>query len=146
MSGTINKVILIGHTGDDVKVHYFENGNCIGRFPLATNETYTNRNGERVNNVEWHNIVVNNKVAQIFEKYVKKGDRLYIEGRIRTRKWTDNNGVDRYSTEIFCREFAFLTPKESGVQNPIQPSTAFHVNEESSTQDDSDMGEGSVPF
>lgn len=146
MSGTINKVILIGHTGDDVKVHYFENGNCIGRFPLATNETYTNRNGERVNNVEWHNIVVNNKVAQIFEKYVKKGDRLYIEGRIRTRKWTDNNGIDRYSTEIVCREFAFLTPKESGMQDTTHTPSVSRVNEESDIQDVSDMGEDKVPF
>lgn len=145
MSGTINKVILIGHTGDDVKMHYFENGNCIGRFPLATNETYTTRNGERVNNVEWHNIVVHNKVAQIFEKYVKKGDRLYIEGRIRTQKWTDNNGIDRYSTEIVCREFAFLTPKEKGMQEPSQTYSGFSVNEPNANYD-SEKGDDSVPF
>lgn len=113
MSGTLNKVMLIGHTGDDVKMHYFEGGGSIGRFPLATNEVYTNRNsGERVTNTEWHNIVVRNKGAEICEKYLKKGDKVYIEGRLKTRKWQDEQGKDRYSTEIQCTDFTFLTPKE----------------------------------
>ncbi|NND62804.1 MAG: single-stranded DNA-binding protein [Flavobacteriaceae bacterium] len=117
MSGTLNKVMLIGHTGDEVKMTYFEGGGCIGRFPLATNETYTNRTtGEKVSNTEWHNIVVRNKGAEICEKYLKKGDKVYIEGRIKTRKWQDDQGNDRYSTEVQCTDFTFLTPKtESGM-------------------------------
>lgn len=112
MSGTINKVMLIGHTGDEVKMHFFEGGGSIGRFPLATNETYTNRTtGEKVSNTEWHNIVVRNKGAEICEKYLKKGDKVYIEGRLKTRKWQDDKGNDRYSTEIQCTDFTFLTPK-----------------------------------
>ncbi|MBV1922960.1 MAG: single-stranded DNA-binding protein [Flavobacteriaceae bacterium] len=112
MSGTINKVMLIGHTGDEVKMHYFEGGGSIGRFPLATNETYTNKTtGEKVSNTEWHNIVVRNKGAEICEKYLKKGDKVYIEGRLKTRKWQDDKGNDRYSTEIQCTDFTFLTPK-----------------------------------
>ncbi len=112
MSGTLNKVMLIGHTGDDVKMHYFEGGNSIGRFPLATNETYTNKTtNERVTNTEWHNIVIRNKAAEICEKYLKKGDMVYIEGRLKTRKWQDDKGMDRYSTEIHCTDFTFLTPK-----------------------------------
>ena len=112
-SGTLNKVMLIGHTGDEVKMHYFEGGGCIGRFPLATNEDYVNRTtNERVSNTEWHNIVVRNKAAEVCEKYLNKGDKVYIEGRIKTRKWTDDKGMDRYSTEIQCTEFTFLTPKE----------------------------------
>ncbi len=112
MSGTLNKVMLIGHTGDEVKMHYFEGGGCVGRFPLATNEVYTNRTtGERVNNTEWHNIVVRNKAAEICEKYLKKGDKVYIEGRLKTRKWQDDQGKDRYNTEIQCTEFTFLTSK-----------------------------------
>lgn len=127
MSGTLNKVMLIGHTGDEVKMNYFEGGGCIGRFPLATNETYTNRTtGERVSNTEWHNIVVRNKGAEICEKYLKKGDKVYIEGRIKTRKWQDDQGNDRYSTEIQCTDFTFLTPKTEsnmmGGQNPTQSS------------------------
>ena len=112
MSGTLNKVMLIGHTGDEIKMHYFEGGGCVGRFPLATNEVYTNRTtGERVNNTEWHNIVVRNKAAEICEKYLKKGDKVYIEGRLKTRKWQDDQGKDRYNTEIQCTEFTFLTSK-----------------------------------
>ncbi|QQX77403.1 MULTISPECIES: single-stranded DNA-binding protein [Aequorivita] len=112
MSATLNKVMLIGHTGDDVKMHYFEGGNSLGRFPLATNETYTNKTtNERVTNTEWHNIVVRNKAAEICEKYLKKGDMVYIEGRLKTRKWQDDKGMDRYSTEIHCTDFTFLTPK-----------------------------------
>ncbi|WP_299766736.1 single-stranded DNA-binding protein [uncultured Dokdonia sp.] len=123
MAGTINKVILIGHTGDEVKMHYFEGGNSIGRFPLATNEEYTNRTtGERVSNTEWHNIVVRNKAAEICEKYLKKGDKVYIEGRLKTRKWTDDKGLERYSTEIQCVDFTFLTPKGEGQQQSNTPT------------------------
>ncbi|MCM8570929.1 single-stranded DNA-binding protein [Gramella jeungdoensis] len=118
MTGTLNKVMLIGHTGDDVKMHYFEGGGSIGRFPLATNESYTNRTtGERVTSTEWHNVVVRNKAAEICEKYLKKGDKVYVEGRIKTRKWQDDQGNERYQTEIHCTEFTFLTPKnESGAE------------------------------
>ncbi|MEF3078474.1 single-stranded DNA-binding protein [Winogradskyella poriferorum] len=129
MSGTLNKVMLIGHLGDEVKMHYFDDKNCVGRFPLATNETYTNKTtNERVTNTEWHNIVVRNKAAEICEKYLTKGDKVYIEGRIKTRKWTDDKGMERYSTEIQCTDFTFLTNKNeqqqtqsSGAQQQSQP-------------------------
>tara|TARA_R110002072_G_scaffold117225_1_gene248097 strand:- start:449 stop:892 length:444 start_codon:yes stop_codon:yes gene_type:complete len=118
MSGTLNKVMLIGHLGDEVKMHYFEGGNCVGRFPLATNETYTNKaTNERVTNTEWHNIVVRNKAAEICEKYLTKGDKVYIEGRLKTRKWQDDKGNDRYSTEIQCTEFTFLSTKRESEDN-----------------------------
>ncbi|PZD78958.1 single-stranded DNA-binding protein [Mesonia sp. K7] len=129
-SGTLNKVMLIGHTGDEVKMHYFEGGGCIGRFPLATNEEYVNKtSGERVSNTEWHNIVVRNKGAEICEKYLKKGDKVYIEGRIKTRKWTDENGNDRYSTEIQCTDFTFLTPKDQSGASTPQNQQASNNNE-----------------
>ena len=112
MSGSLNKVMLIGHLGDEVKMHYFDDKNCIGRFPLATNETYTNKQtNEKITNTEWHNIIVRNKAAEICEKYLNKGDRVYIEGRLKTRKWQDEKGNDRYSTEIICNDFTFLTNK-----------------------------------
>ncbi|GAB4154753.1 MAG: single-stranded DNA-binding protein [Winogradskyella sp.] len=117
MSGTLNKVMLIGHLGDEVKMHYFDDKNCVGRFPLATNETYTNKTtNERVTNTEWHNIVVRNKAAEICEKYLTKGDKVYIEGRIKTRKWTDDKGMERYSTEIQCTDFTFLSNKNDQQQ------------------------------
>ena len=112
MSGTLNKVMLIGHLGDEVKIHRFEDGGCVGRFPLATNETYMiKQTNERVSNTEWHNIVLRNKAAEICEKYLSKGDKVYIEGRIKNRKWQDDKGNDRYSTEINCTEFTFLSNK-----------------------------------
>ncbi len=134
MSGTLNKVMLIGHLGDEVKMHYFEGGGSIGRFPLATNESYTNRTtGEKVVNTEWHNIVVRNKGAEICEKYLKKGDKVYIEGRLKTRKWQDDSGNDRYSTEIQCTDFTFLTPKnESGVTTP-QPNNGTQQSPQQTT-------------
>lgn len=118
MSGTLNKVMLIGHLGDDVKMHYFDDKNCVGRFPLATNETYTSKQtNERISNTEWHNIVVRNKAAEICEKYLSKGDKVYIEGRIKTRKWTDDKGIERYSTEIQCTDFTFLSTKNESQEN-----------------------------
>ena len=124
-TGTVNKVILIGHTGDDVKMVYFEGGGSIGRFPLATNEEYVNKTtGERVSNTEWHNIVVRNKGAEICEKYLKKGDKVYIEGRLKTRKWQDNEGKDRYTTEVQCLDFTFLTPKGESNQGAVNLSSS----------------------
>ncbi|REG89639.1 single-stranded DNA-binding protein [Winogradskyella sediminis] len=123
MSGTLNKVMLIGNLGDEVKMHYFDDKNCVGRFPIATSETYTNKQtNERVSKTEWHNIVVRNKAAEICEKYLTKGDKIYIEGRIKTRKWTDDKGMERYSTEIQCDDFTFLTPKNES-QQPKQSNT-----------------------
>ena len=123
MSGTLNKVMLIGHLGDEVKMHYFEGGGCVGRFSLATNETYVSKQtNERVTNTEWHNVVVRNKGAEICEKYLSKGDKVYVEGRLKTRKWQDEKGNDRYSTEIQCNDFTFLTTKkESGKQQATNP-------------------------
>ena len=129
MSGTLNKVMLIGHTGDEVKMHYFEGGGCIGRFPLATNDSYVNKTtGERVTSTEWHNIVVRNKAAEICEKYLNKGDKIYIEGRLKTRKWQDEQGKDRYSTEIQCTDFTFLTPKNEAQSVETTPQQTTNMN------------------
>ena len=119
---TLNKVMLIGNLGDDVKMHYFDGGNCVGRFPIATSETYVSKqSGERITNTEWHNIVVRNKAAEICEKYLKKGDKIYVEGRIKSRQWQAEDGTTRYSTEIQVQDFTFLTPKQEGVsQKPSE--------------------------
>lgn len=123
MAGTLNKVMLIGHLGDEVKMHYFEGGNSIGRFPIATNETYTNKQtGEKISNTEWHNIVVRNKLAEICEKYLSKGDKIYCEGRIKTRQW-EQDGQKRYATEIHVVDMTFLTTKKETVSTPTQPSS-----------------------
>lgn len=125
MAGTVNKVILIGHTGDDVKMKYFEGGNCIGRFPVATSDDYVNKTtNERVSTTEWHNCVVRNKAAEVCEKYLRKGDKIYIEGRIKSRQWTADDGQTRYTTEIQVQEFTFLTPKADGTAQPATTQQA----------------------
>ena len=124
MAGTVNKVILIGHLGDDIKMHHFEGGNSIGRFPLATNETYTSKQtGERVTNTEWHNIVVRNKAAEIMERYLKKGDKVYLEGRLRTRQWQDQENNTRYTTEVHVLEFTFLNNVKSVLDDKKSDTT-----------------------
>lgn len=132
---SLNKIMLIGHLGDDVKLHHFEGGGCIGRFPLATNETYTKKDtNEKVSETTWHNIVIRNKQAETLEKYIKKGDEVYIEGKIKNRKWTDKDGVERYSTEIHADSFSFL----SGKSNSQQPSQQA----EPETKTDNKSGNG----
>ncbi len=134
MAGTVNKVILIGHTGDEVKMKYFEGGGCIGRFPLATNEEYINKNtNERISNTEWHNCVVRNKAAEVCEKYLHKGDKVYVEGRIKNRQWTGEDGQPRYTTEIQVQEFTFLTPKgESSNSTNTGNATSRPADQQSS--------------
>jgi len=122
MANSLNKVMLIGHLGDEVKMHFFEGGNCIGRFPIATNETYTNKQtGERVTTTEWHNVVVRNKLAEICEKYLSKGDRVFVEGRLKTRQW-EQEGIKKYTTEVHGVDMTFLTTKKDlnnpGTTNP----------------------------
>ena len=113
MAGTVNKVILIGHLGDEIKMHYFEGGNAIGRFPIATNESYTNKQtGEKVTTTDWHNIVVKNKLAEICEKYLSKGDKVYCEGKLKNKQW-EQEGVKRYATEVHVTEMTFLSTKKS---------------------------------
>ncbi|MFN0728332.1 single-stranded DNA-binding protein [Polaribacter gochangensis] len=133
MAGTLNKVMLIGHLGDEVKMHYFEGGNSIGRFPVATNETYTNKQtGEKVTNTDWHNIVVRNKLAEICEKYLSKGDKIYCEGRLKNRQW-EQDGQKRYATEVHVTEMTFLTTKKETVKQEAtaekKPEANTHVEE-----------------
>ena len=147
MSGTLNKVMLIGHLGDEVKMHYFDGGNCIGRFPLATNEIYINKStGEKITSTEWHNLVVRNKAAEICEKYLSKGDKIYVEGRIKSRNWQAEDGSTKYTTEIQVTEFTFLTTKKdsdankqnfpSNENDAIKKTNFDPENEESNHKDD----------
>lgn len=131
MNGTLNKVMLIGHLGDEVKLHYFEAGNCIGRFQLATNEVYVNKTtNEKITSTEWHTLVVRNKAAEICEKYLSKGDKIYVEGRIKSRQWQAEDGSMRSTSEIQVTEFTFLTTKKDTENNKqIQsPESAKNTN------------------
>jgi len=136
MANSLNKVMLIGHLGDEVKMHYFEGGNCIGRFPIATNESFSNKQtGEKVTTTEWHNIVVRNKLAELCEKFLSKGDRVFIEGKIKTRQW-EQEGVKRYSTEIHALDMTFLTTKKD-LNNPGSTETSAEKNQSKSKESNS---------
>lgn len=118
MNGTLNKVMLVGHLGDEVKMHYFDGGNCIGRFQLATNEVYINKTtNEKITSTEWHNLVVRNKAAELCEKYLSKGDKIYVEGRLKSRQWQAEDGSTKYTTEIQVTEFTFLSTKKDNDSN-----------------------------
>lgn len=126
-------------------MHYFEGGNCIGRFPVATNESFTNRQtGEKVTTTEWHNVVVRNKLAELCEKYLSKGDRVFLEGKIKTRQW-EQEGVKRYSTEIHALDMTFLTTKKD-LNNP--PATNSPQPTESKPLGESSVSGGAddLPF
>ncbi len=128
MNGTLNKVILIGNVGRDVEVRHFDNNNMIARFPLATSEVYKNQAGEKIEKTEWHNIVARNQLAEIFQKYLRKGDKIYIEGKIKTREYTDKDGIKKYFTEIHVQQFTFLSPKVADA-TPVNPEGAVAVDE-----------------
>jgi len=113
-NATVNKVTLIGYLGEEVKLRYYEAGNCIGRFSLATNEEFVNKkNGEKMIFTEWHTIVMKNKAAEVCEKYLSKGDKIYIEGRVKYRQWQSPEGTTKNIAEIHASEFMFLNTKKS---------------------------------
>lgn len=126
---SVNKVILIGNVGRDPEVRYLDSGVAVATFTLATSDrAYTLQNGTQVpERTEWHNIVLWRGLAEVAEKYVHKGDKLYIEGKLRTRSYDDQNGVKRYVVEIFADNMEMLSaPRQGGVAqaSPAQPIEA----------------------
>lgn len=117
---SVNKVILVGHVGKDPEVRHLDNNTAVGSFSLATTERgYTSRNGTEVpEKTEWHNIVVWRGLATLAENYIKKGMKLYIDGKIRTRSWEDQNGVRKYMTEIHAENIEMPSRTESSASAP----------------------------
>ncbi|MGL6011016.1 MAG: single-stranded DNA-binding protein [Shewanella oncorhynchi] len=107
MSGSVNKVILIGNLGKDPEIRHTKDGKPIASFSIATSEKWTDKNtGEKKESTDWHNIVVFNEgLAGVVQKYVKKGSKVYVEGQLKTRKWTDKEGHERYTTEVILQGF-----------------------------------------
>ena len=136
MAGSVNKVILIGNLGKDPEVRRLENGGIVANFPLATSETYTDRTtGEKRDTTDWHTIVLWRGLAEVAEKYVRKGQKVYVEGKLKTRSWTDKEGISRYTTEIVADELTILSPRNENataattstqapypIQAPTQPT------------------------
>ncbi|MFY0591721.1 single-stranded DNA-binding protein [Roseivirga sp.] len=110
----VNKVILVGNLGKDPEVRHLDNGRAVANFSLATSETYKNKAGERVTNTEWHNVVLWTPLAEIAERFLKKGGQVYIEGKLTTRSWDDQEGNKRYTTEVVGRELTLLGRAEGG--------------------------------
>ena len=119
----VNKVILIGNLGKDPEVRYLDNGVAVANFSLATTENYKNKEGERVSQTEWHNIVLWRGLAEVAEKWLKKGSSVYVECKIRTRKWEDKDGNTRYSTEILGDNMTMLGGKPSS-ETPVEVAPA----------------------
>ena len=110
----VNKVILIGHLGKDPEVRHLESNTVVANFTLATSDSYTNKEGNRVDNTEWHNVVLWRRLAEIAEQYLKKGSMVYIEGKLQTRSWDDKDGNKRYTTEIVGNSMQMLDKKSDG--------------------------------
>ena len=132
---SVNKVILVGNLGKDPEVHYIEQGVAVARFPFATSETYRSKDGERITTTEWHNVVLWRGLAEVAEKYVKKGSQLYIEGRIKTRSYDDRDGNKRYITEIIADNMQMLGRKGEG-----QPGTRDNTGDDSYTPSPEESG------
>ena len=146
MSG-VNKVILVGHLGKDPEVRHLDNNVSVASFPLATSETY-NKDGRRVEQTEWHNIVMWRGLADIAAKYLHKGKLIYIEGKIRTRNYEDKEGIKRYSTEIVADNFTMLGRKsdfEGGGEGKGSKSETNEEDEVNFKENDRDDG-GDLPF
>lgn len=120
---SVNKVTLLGHTGKAPDVKYFDNGGVVATFSLATTKRgFTTKDGRQIpERTEWHNVVLQNGLAKVAEQYVKKGDKLYIEGELRTRSYDDAQGVKRYITEIVATDMEMLTPKTTGAGTQAPP-------------------------
>lgn len=136
---SVNKVILIGNVGNDPEVNYVKEDLPVARFRLATNESYKNKEGQRVDNTEWHNIVVWRGLAKIVEQYVKKGSKLYIEGKITTNQY-EKDGQTKYFTEIQAREMKMLDrASESSSSNTTQVTPPQNENIDEGLNDIDDL-------
>jgi single-strand DNA-binding protein len=143
-----NLCILIGHVGETPKIKNLSSGDCVANFSLATSENYTNKQGEKIETVEWHNIVCWRKLAEIVEKYVHKGDHIYIEGKITHGSWQDKEGITRYTTEIVAKELKMLGGHKSDKEAPKSERQQETQNQSESSQESDDLNDPNdqLPF
>jgi len=133
---SINKVILVGNLGQDPEVKYMPSGGAVTNISIATTDTWKDKStGEKKENTEWHRVVFFNRLAEIVGEYLRKGSQVYIEGNLRTRKWQDQNGVDKYTTEIVAREMQMLGGRAGG-------SSDFAPSQQQQGQQQSQQGGG----
>ncbi|MEY3084044.1 MAG: hypothetical protein RL037_224 [Bacteroidota bacterium] len=148
MNGSVNKVILIGNLGKDPEVRRLENGAMIASFPLATSEVYTDKNsGEKKEITDWHDIVLWRGLAEIAEKYIRKGTKIYVEGKLKKRSWQDKEGNTRYATEVVGDDITILSRLEGNERATNQPYSQDHrPNPPSAMGDLSDSSDDEAPF
>jgi len=120
----LNKVMLIGNVGKDPEVRHLDSGVATTTITLATSETYTDKAGQRVTNTEWHNVVLWRQLAELAEKYIRKGSQIFVEGKIRSRSWDDKDGVKRYTTEVIADNVRLLGRREDSAGGAPQQSAA----------------------
>ena len=148
---SVNKVILVGRVGKDPESKQTNNGSTVCKFSVATSERYTDKQGQKQDKTEWHNVVCFGKLADIAARYIRKGKQVYVEGKITTRSWEDNDGNKRYATDIQCRDLTFLPggSQDSGnsqgrgnyqqpAQQPAQRTNAMPASEP--------VDDGDIPF
>ena len=123
---TVNKVILVGNLGRDPEVRGLSNGESVANIAIATSSKYKNRAGEMVEETEWHNAVLFGRLAEIAGKYLKKGSSIYAEGRIKTEKYTDKNGVEKYQTKVIVSELKMLGGRSAGENEPHGTGSVTH--------------------
>ncbi|MEL7064782.1 MAG: single-stranded DNA-binding protein [Bacteroidota bacterium] len=140
MSG-VNRVILLGNLGKEPEVRHFENDRMRASFTLATNETYRNKEGERVTTTEWHNVVLWNPLAKIAEQYLSKGKQVYIEGKLTNRSYVDKEGETKYITEVVGQNLVLLG---SGKTSPADAASTQYTDTSSMTNNSS--GSDDLPF
>jgi single-strand DNA-binding protein len=156
MARGINKVILVGNLGTDPEVRYMPNGNAVTNVSLATSSSWKDREtGEQHERTEWHRVVFFNRLAEIAGEYLKKGSKVYIEGSIRTRKWQDKNGMDRYTTEIVAGEMQMLDSKggssnysggQQSTATPNEPAPELNQAESSPASTNTEDFDDDIPF
>ena len=145
MARGINKVILVGHLGQDPEVKYMPSGQAVCNITLATTESWTDKNsGEKVEKTEWHRVVFFRRLAEIAGEYLRKGSQVYVEGRLQTRKWQDQGGNDRYTTEIVANDMQMLGSK--GSTSITQEAPPAPEAQQAASSASSDEFDDDIPF
>lgn len=143
---SVNKVILLGNLGKDPEVRYFEQSKVVANFTLATSETFTNRIGERQTETEWHNVEVWDNLARIAEKYLKKGNQIYLEGKIRTERWTDKEGHEHTTKKIKATSLTLLSSRNITEPSDTQQNRKISLEYTDTSPQNMAAPEDELPF
>ncbi len=145
MARGVNKVILIGNLGQEPELRYTGSGTAVCNMRLATTDTYTNRDGEEVQNTEWHNVVAWGRLGEVCNEYLDKGSQVYFEGKLQTRSWEDRDGNTRYTTEVKALDMTFLDSNRQGGGDGFDQSREDDFDQRPPQQQSQPSGSGSQP-